>query len=157
MSKTFVRSTTPKITPFLWLENRAEEAAQFYASVFPNAEVLHTDPQVSTVRLEGQEFHLFNGGPHFRLSPAFSIFVQCQTQSEIDDLWTKLTADGGEDSNCGWLKDKYGVSWQLCPPILLEYLNDPDPEKASRVRNAMLEMNKLDIAALQRAYDGRAQ
>jgi predicted 3-demethylubiquinone-9 3-methyltransferase (glyoxalase superfamily) len=141
-----------KITPFLWLENRAEEAAQFYASVFPNAEVLSTSAQTAIVRLEGQEIHLFNGGAHFKLSPAFSLFVPCETQTEIDDLWAKLTADGGKDSRCGWLEDKYGVSWQLVPPILLRYLNDPDPEKASRVRTAMLEMNKLDIAALEAAY-----
>jgi predicted 3-demethylubiquinone-9 3-methyltransferase (glyoxalase superfamily) len=144
----------PKITPFLWLENRAEEAAQFYASIFENAEVLHSDAQIATVRLEGQEFHLLNGGPHFKLSPAFSIFVSCETQAEIDDLWAKLTADGGKESQCGWLEDKFGVSWQLCPPLLVKYLNDPDREKANRVRDAMMTMNKLDIAALQRAYDG---
>ena len=142
-----------KITPFLWLENRAEEAAQFYASVFPYAEIISTSAQSATVRLEGQEVHLFNGGPHFKLSPAFSMFVNCETQSEIDSLWAKLTADGGKDSRCGWLEDRFGVSWQLVPPMLQAYLNDPDREKAGRVMAAMLSMNKLDIAALQRAYD----
>ena len=142
-----------KITPFLWLESRAEEAAQFYTSVFPHAEILSSSAQSATVRLEGQEMHLFNGGPHFKLSPAFSMFVNCETQSEIDRLWTKLTADGGKDSRCGWLTDKYGVSWQLVPPMLRAYLNDPDREKAKRVMTTMLEMNKLDIAALQHAYD----
>jgi predicted 3-demethylubiquinone-9 3-methyltransferase (glyoxalase superfamily) len=144
-----------RITPFLWLESGAEDAAQFYASVFPNAEVLSSSAQSATVRLEGQELHLFNGGPHFKLSPAFSLFVNCETQTEIDDLWTKLTAEGGKDSRCGWLTDKYGVSWQLVPPMLRAYLTDPDREKAGRVMAAMLEMNKLDIAALQRAHDGR--
>jgi predicted 3-demethylubiquinone-9 3-methyltransferase (glyoxalase superfamily) len=142
-----------KITPFLWLENSAEEAAQFYATVFPHAEILSSSAQSATVRLEGQEIHLFNGGTHFKLSPAFSLFVNCETQAEIDDLWAKLTADGGKDSRCGWLEDKFGVSWQLIPPMLVAYLNDPDREKAGRVMDAMLGMNKLDIAALQHAYD----
>jgi predicted 3-demethylubiquinone-9 3-methyltransferase (glyoxalase superfamily) len=141
-----------KITPFLWLESGAGEAAQFYASVFQDAKILSSSAQSATVRLEGQEIHLFNGGPHFKLSPAFSLFVNCETQAEIDTLWTKLTADGGKDSRCGWLEDKYGVSWQLIPPMLRAYLNDPDREKAGRVMAAMLEMNKLDIAALEAAY-----
>ncbi len=142
-----------KITPFLWFENEAEAAAQFYASVFPHAEILSSSAQSATVKLEGQEIHLFNGGPHFKLSPAFSLFVNCETQMEIDDLWAKLTADGGKDSQCGWLTDKYGVSWQLVPPMLRAYLNDPDREKVGRVMKAMLGMNKLNIAVLQRAYD----
>jgi predicted 3-demethylubiquinone-9 3-methyltransferase (glyoxalase superfamily) len=144
----------PKITPFLWFENCAEEAAQFYASVFPGANVVRTSPQSATLQLEGQEFHLFNGGPHFKLTPAFSMFVNCETQAEIDTLWEKLTADGGEDSRCGWLTDKYGLSWQLVPPMLGAYLQDPDPSRAKRVMDAMLEMGKLDIAALERAYQG---
>ncbi len=142
-----------KITPFFWLESRAEEAAQFYASVFPHAEILSSSAQSATVRLEGQEIHLFNGGPHFKLSPAFSMFVNCETQTEIDDLWEKLTADGGSPSRCGWLTDKYGLSWQLVPPVLRAYLGDPDPVKAKRVMDAMLGMGKLDIAGLESAYN----
>jgi predicted 3-demethylubiquinone-9 3-methyltransferase (glyoxalase superfamily) len=143
-----------KITPFLWLESGAEDAAQFYASVFPNAEILSTSAKMTTVRLEGQVLHLLNGGPHFKLSPAFSLFVHCETQADIDTLWDKLTADGGKESRCGWLEDKYGVSWQLVPPKLPAQLQDPDPARAKRVMEVMLTMNKLDIAALQRAYDG---
>ncbi len=142
-----------KITPFLWLNDQAQEAAQFYASVFPNAEVLSTSAKMATVRLEGQELHLLNGGPHFKLSPAFSLFVHCETQTDIDTLWEKLTTDGGKESRCGWLEDKYGVSWQLVPPKLPAQLQDPDSARAKRVMDAMLTMNKLDIAALQKAYD----
>ena len=100
-----------------------------------------------------QTLIIFNGGPHYKLSPAMSLFVNCETQQEIDDLWGKLTADGGEDSRCGWLKDKYGLSWQLVPPILTKLLRDKDPVKAKRVMNAMMKMNKLDIATLRAAHD----
>jgi predicted 3-demethylubiquinone-9 3-methyltransferase (glyoxalase superfamily) len=143
-----------KITPFLWFESQADEAAQFYVSVFKNAKLLHSDAISASVELEGQELHLFNGGPHFKLSPAFSLFVACKTQGKIDELWEKLTADGGKPSQCGWLEDKYGVSWQIAPSILVKYLTDPDPVKAGRVRDIMMPMQKLDLAALQRAYNG---
>jgi predicted 3-demethylubiquinone-9 3-methyltransferase (glyoxalase superfamily) len=143
-----------KITPFLWFESQADEAAQFYVSVFKNAKLLHSDAISASVELEGQELHLFNGGPHFKLSPAFSLFVACETQGKIDELWEKLTADGGKPSQCGWLEDKYGVSWQIAPSILVKYLTDPDPVKAGRVRDIMMPMQKLDLAALQRAYNG---
>ncbi|MGL5003713.1 MAG: VOC family protein [Casimicrobium sp.] len=142
-----------KVTPFLWLEKDAHAAAQFYASVFKNAKIIAQDPQTATVELEGQTLQLFNGGPHFKLSPAFSLSVSCPTQAEIDELWDKLTADGGAPMQCGWLTDKYGVSWQIVPPILIAYLQDPDPVKVQRVTDAMMEMVKLDIAALQNAYD----
>jgi predicted 3-demethylubiquinone-9 3-methyltransferase (glyoxalase superfamily) len=143
-----------KITPFLWFESQADEAAQFYVSVFKNAKLLHSDAISASVELEGQELHLFNGGPHFKLSPAFSLFVNCESQTEIDGYWEKLTADGGKESQCGWLEDKYGVSWQIAPSILVKYLTDPDPVKAGRVRDVMMPMQKLDLAALQRAYNG---
>jgi predicted 3-demethylubiquinone-9 3-methyltransferase (glyoxalase superfamily) len=143
-----------KITPFLWFESQADEAAQFYVSVFKNAKLLHSDAISASVELEGQELHLFNGGPHFKLSPAFSLFVACETQGKIDELWEKLTADSGKPSQCGWLEDKYGVSWQIAPSILVKYLTDPDPVKAGRVRDIMMPMQKLDLAALQRAYNG---
>jgi predicted 3-demethylubiquinone-9 3-methyltransferase (glyoxalase superfamily) len=105
------------------------------------------------VQLEGQELHLFNGGPHYKLSPAFSLFVACETQDQIDEYWDKLTADGGKPMQCGWLTDKYGVTWQIAPPILVKYLTDPDPIKAGRVRDVMMPMQKLDLEALQKAYD----
>jgi predicted 3-demethylubiquinone-9 3-methyltransferase (glyoxalase superfamily) len=142
-----------KITPFLWFESQAQEAAQFYVETFKNAKLLHTDAMSAIVQLEGQELHLFNGGPHYKLSPAFSLFVACETQDQIDEYWDKLTADGGKPMQCGWLTDKYGVTWQIAPPILVKYLTDPDPIKAGRVRDVMMPMQKLDLEALQKAYD----
>jgi predicted 3-demethylubiquinone-9 3-methyltransferase (glyoxalase superfamily) len=144
----------PKITPFLWFDHQAAEAAAFYCAVFPNSTLVSQSAQSVTLILEGQRLNLLNGGPHYRLSPAFSLFVSCETQAEIDDLWQKLTADGGAPSRCGWLVDKYGLSWQLVPPLLGAYLQDPDPVKSGRVLDAMLTMTKLEIAELQRAYDG---
>ncbi len=140
-----------KITPFLWFDGNVEEMLSFYTSIFPNSQIIGTPPRLI---LEGQELILFNGGAHYQLSPAFSLFVSCQTQAEIDDLWEKLISGGGEPSRCGWLKDKYGLSWQLVPPMLGAYLQDPDPIKAKRVLDAMLQMNKLEIAVLQNAHDG---
>jgi predicted 3-demethylubiquinone-9 3-methyltransferase (glyoxalase superfamily) len=140
-----------KITPFLWFEGNALEAAQFYVSVFKNSKVISASPMTVRLELEGQELMILNGGPHFKLTPAVSLFVHCQTQPEIDDLWTKLTADGGADSKCGWLVDKYGLSWQLVPHILGKLLADPDKAKSQRVMNAMLKMNKLEIAVLEQA------
>ena len=140
-----------KVTPFLWFEGNALEAADFYTSIFKSSKIISASPKIVTLELEGQTLMLLNGGPHFKLSPAVSLFVNCETQAEIDDLWTKLTADGGADSQCGWLVDKYGLSWQLVPTILGKLLSDPDQAKAQRVREAMLKMNKLEIAALQRA------
>jgi predicted 3-demethylubiquinone-9 3-methyltransferase (glyoxalase superfamily) len=154
-----------KIRPFLWFDDKAEEAANFYVSVFKNSRI--TDVRrygaeapgetgtVMTVsfELEGQEFMALNGGPHYTLTPAISFFVDCKTQSEVDDLWDKLVK-GGEESQCGWLQDKYGVSWQIIPEALGEMLSDPDDEKSERVMKAMLGMVKIDVAELQRAYDG---
>ena len=148
-----------KITPFLWFDTQAEEAMNFYVSVFKNARVLGVTPgpngiaQSVNFELEGQEFIGLNAGPQFKFNEAISFLVDCETQAEVDALWNKLTADGGEESMCGWLKDKYGLSWQIIPSALGRLLSDPDPEKAGRVLQAMLKMNKIDIQELQEAYD----
>lgn len=148
-----------KITPFLWFDTQAEEAMNFYVSVFKNSKVLGVsrgpDGKVFTVsfELDGQEFIGLNAGPQFMFNEAISMFVNCEDQAEVDKLWTKLTADGGEESMCGWLKDKYGLSWQIIPKQLGELMGDPDPAKAQRVTQAMLQMKKIDVAGLQRAYD----
>jgi predicted 3-demethylubiquinone-9 3-methyltransferase (glyoxalase superfamily) len=150
-----------KITPFLWFDHQAVEAMDLYVSIFKNSKVLEKRPgpdgSVMSVRfeLDGQEIAAFNAGPQFKFTEAISFFVNCETQEEVDELWTKLTADGGEESMCGWLKDKYGLSWQIVPRALGELLADEDAEKAGRVMQAMLGMQKIDIAGLQRAYDQR--
>jgi predicted 3-demethylubiquinone-9 3-methyltransferase (glyoxalase superfamily) len=150
-----------KITPFLWFDHQAEEAMNLYVSVFKNSRVLSVTPgpngiaQTVSFELEGQEFIGLNAGPQFKFNEAISFFVNCETQAEVDELWNKLTADGGEESMCGWLKDKYGLSWQIIPTALGQMLNDPNPERAGRVMQAMLKMNKIDIQTLQEAYDGR--
>jgi len=155
----------PRITPFLWFDDKAEEAANFYVSVFKNSKigsiVRYSDAgpgpkgSVMTVsfELEGQPFIALNGGPLYTFSPAISFFVDCKTQQEVDELWDKLTAGGGE-VECGWLRDKYGVSWQIIPTALLELMQDKDPVKSQRVFKAMLQMTKIDIEGLQRAYRG---
>lgn len=153
-----------KITPFFWFDSQAEEAAKFYISIFKNskinsiaryAEGNHGEPgSVMTVAftIEGQEFTALNGGPVFHINEAVSFVVNCETQAEVDDLWERLSADG-EKSQCGWLKDKFGVSWQIVPTILGKLMQAEDPIRAQRVTKAMLQMTKLDIAVLQRAYD----
>jgi predicted 3-demethylubiquinone-9 3-methyltransferase (glyoxalase superfamily) len=149
-----------KITPFLWFDSQAEEAMNFYVSIFKNSRVLGVTPgpdgiaQSVTFELEGQEFIGLNAGPQFQFNEAISFFVDCKTQEEVDELWAKLTADGGEESMCGWLKDKYGLSWQIIPSALGQMLNDPDPVKAQRVMQAMLQMQKIDIEGLRQAYEG---
>jgi predicted 3-demethylubiquinone-9 3-methyltransferase (glyoxalase superfamily) len=149
-----------KITPFLWFDTQAEEAMNFYVSVFKNSKVLGVTPGpngiASTVNfeLEGQEFIALNAGPQFKFNESISFLVDCKTQEEVDELWTKLTAAGGEESMCGWLKDKYGLWWQIVPSVLGEMLGDKDPEKAGRVMQAMLKMRKITIADLQKAYEG---
>lgn len=154
-----------KISPFLWFESQAEEAMRFYTSVFKNSKVVNVNrygeagpgPEGSvmsaTFELEGQQFLALNGGPQpgFTFSPAISFFVSCETQEEVDDLWEKLS-EGGETQQCGWLKDRFGVSWQIIPTALNEMLNDPDPEKARRVMEAMLGMEKIDIEGLEEAH-----
>jgi len=149
-----------KITPFLWFDGQAEEAMRFYVSVFKNSKVgsvnrAGPDGPVITVsfQLEGQEFMALNGGPKYKFTEAISLFVSCETQQEVDELWGKLTA-GGEEQPCGWLKDKYGLSWQIIPTALGRMLGDKDPAKAQRAMQAMLQMKKIDIARLQQAHDG---
>ncbi|MEW6240059.1 MAG: VOC family protein [Chloroflexota bacterium] len=149
-----------KITPFLWFDTQAEEAMNFYVSIFKNSKVggvsRGPDGRAFSVsfQLDGQEFMGLNAGPQYRFSEAVSFFVNCEDQAEVDDLWSKLIADGGEESRCGWLKDKYGLSWQIIPRQLGELMGDPDPEKSRRVMEAMLKMNKIVIADLQKAHQG---
>jgi predicted 3-demethylubiquinone-9 3-methyltransferase (glyoxalase superfamily) len=155
-----------KITPFLWFDTQAEEAARFYVSVFKNSKIVGVTrygeagpgPRGSvmtvTFELGGQEFIALNGGPHFKFTEAVSFSVDCKTQEEVDEFWRKLT-EGGEEGQCGWLKDKYGLSWQINPRILGEMLSDPDPAKSKRVMEAMLKMKKIDIGRLKQAYDQR--
>jgi predicted 3-demethylubiquinone-9 3-methyltransferase (glyoxalase superfamily) len=154
-----------KITPFLWFNNNAEEAMNFYVSIFKNSKILNISrygkggpgPEgtvmTATFQLDGQEFSALNGGPEFPFTEAISFFVDCQSQAEVDELWDKLSA-GGEISRCGWLKDKYGLSWQIIPSVLGELLGDKDPAKSKRVLEAMLKMTKIDISLLKQAYAG---
>jgi predicted 3-demethylubiquinone-9 3-methyltransferase (glyoxalase superfamily) len=148
------------ITPWLWFDTEGEEAANFYASVFPNSKILDvtrygpgTEDKVMTVSFElnGQKFVALNGGPEFTFSEAVSFMVSCDGQEEVDELWSTLTEDGGEESQCGWLKDKFGVSWQIIPTRLRELLSDPDPERSRRAMEAMLKMKKIEIGELERA------
>lgn len=149
-----------KITPFLWFDTQAEEAMNFYASIFKNSKVASVsrgpDGRAFSVsfELDGQEFMGLNAGPQFKFNESISMFVNCENQAEVDDLWSKLTADGGEESMCGWLKDKYGLSWQIVPKQLGELMGDPDPEKSQRVMQAMLKMQKIIVADLELAHRG---
>lgn len=150
------------ITPLLWFDDNAEEAANFYVSVFTNSRVLGAtrygdagpgrSGSVMTVRfvLDGQQFTALNGGPNFRFTPAISFVVNCQTQAEVDECWARLTA-GGSEGQCGWLTDRFGVSWQVVPSALMELLKEPDPQKSKQVMQALMQMKKLDLAALQTA------
>lgn len=152
-----------KITPCLWFDNNAEEAVNFYVSLFKNAKIdsvarypegapgLAGSVMTMTFQLDGQHFMVLNGGPDFKFTEAISLFVNCENQQEVDELWEKLS-QGGEKSQCGWLKDKFGLSWQIVPTVLGELMSDPDPVKSQRVMQAMLQMTKLDIKALQDAY-----
>jgi predicted 3-demethylubiquinone-9 3-methyltransferase (glyoxalase superfamily) len=148
------------ITPFLWFDNQAEEAMNFYVSIFEDAEIVSGMPgpdgklMGGTFTLNGQEFMVLNGGPMYSFTPAISLFVKCETQEEVDYYWAKLT-DGGSEEPCGWLKDKFGLSWQIIPNALGELIGHPDREKAGRALQAMLQMKKIDIAALQAAFDGQ--
>ena len=158
------------ITPFLWFDHQAQEAVKFYTSVFNdsrigrilrcNEEVAKASGQpagsVLTIefKIAGQKFVALNGGPQFKFNESVSFVVNCETQEEIDYFWQKLTADGGEESQCGWLRDKFGLSWQITPTVLIDMLHDDDPQKAERVMHAMLQMQKIDIAKLKAAYDG---
>ncbi len=147
------------ITPFLWFDTQAEEAMQFYTSIFPCSKVVSVhragDVVMSvTFELEGQRFMGLNAGPHFAFNEAVSFFVSCDTQQQVDELWDKLLANGGKPTQCGWLKDRFGLSWQIIPTVLPRLLGDPDREKAGRAVQAMMQMVKIDGAALQRAFDG---
>ena len=153
-----------RITPHLWFDNQAEEAINFYVSLFKDSKVLSVSryevdaPEspgtvvTATFQLAGREFMALNGGPHFKFNEAISLFVNCETQAEVDELWEKLSA-GGEKGQCGWLKDRFGMSWQIIPTALGELLGDKDPRKAQNVMQAMLQMTKIDITALRRAYE----
>ena len=155
-----------KITTFLWFDDNAEEAMNFYVSVFKNSKLLNVSrlPEgapgaagkvtMGKFQLEGQEFMALNGGPHFKFTEAISLFVSCETQAEVDELWTKLTADGGSESQCGWLKDKFGLSWQIIPTALPRLLGDKDPARAQRAMQAMLTMKKIDVAKMEEAAAG---
>jgi len=152
-----------KITPFLWFDGKAEEAMNFYVSIFKNSKVVNVTRygeagpgpkgtvMTAKFELDGQEFVALNGGPQFTFTEAISFVVNCATQQEVDEFWEKLS-EGGEKSRCGWLKDKYGLSWQVVPTVLVEMLQDKDAEKSKRVMQAMLQMDKLDIKALKQAY-----
>lgn len=156
-----------KIVPYLWFDDQAEEAMKFYVSIFGNSRVVSVTRDEAGVagpkgrvlvvqfQLEGQDFLALNGGPQFKFTEAISLHVTCETQEEVDRLWAKLTSGGGEESQCGWLKDRYGVSWQIIPRTLGEMIGDKDPAKAKRAMEAMLQMQKIDIATVKRAYDGR--
>ena len=155
----------PRINPFLWFDTQAEEAAAFYTSIFPNSKILKTARygdagpgpagSVMTVEfdLDGQRVVALNGGPHFKFNEAISLSVDCRDQAEVDHYWTKLT-EGGHEAPCGWLKDKFGLSWQVVPTVLVTLLTDPDPAKSKRVMAAMLQMTKIDVAALENAARG---
>jgi len=154
-----------KITPFLWFDGKAEEAMNFYVSVFKNSKVGRVSRygeagpgpkgtvMSATFQLDGQDFFALNGGPQFVFTPAISFFVNCETQQEVDELWDKLS-EGGQKERCGWLKDRFGLSWQIIPSILGKLLQDPDAEKAKRVMQAMLQMDKIDIERLKQAHRG---
>ena len=153
-----------KITPFLWFDNQAEEAMNFYTSIFKNSRIVNTkrygdagpgpkgSVMTGTFILDGQEFYALNGGPHFKFTEAISLFIKCETQEEVDLFWDKLS-DGGQKSRCGWLKDRFGLSWQIIPSSLGRLISDPDPARAGRAMQAMLGMQKIDIAALEQAAD----
>jgi predicted 3-demethylubiquinone-9 3-methyltransferase (glyoxalase superfamily) len=155
-----------KITPFLWFDGNAEQAINFYTSIFKDSKIINASRygdagpghkgslMTASFQLQGQEFMALNGGPQFKFTEAVSFFVKCETQAEVDNFWEKLSA-GGQKSQCGWLKDKYGLSWQIIPETLGKLLSDKDSEKSKRVMMAMLKMSKIEIKKLQDAYDGK--
>lgn len=144
-----------KVTPFLWFNNNAQEAMEYYVSLFPRSKVISSNPMGGMFELDGQQIMTLNGGPMYTFTEAISLYVNCESQREVDELWEKLSA-GGEKGKCGWLKDKYGLSWQVIPTKLWELMRDPNPKKSQAVMQAMLQMTKLDIAGLQQAYDAAA-
>jgi predicted 3-demethylubiquinone-9 3-methyltransferase (glyoxalase superfamily) len=142
-----------KITTFLWFDGQAEQAARFYVDTFQNSRIVSSSPMTVVFELEGQRFMALNGGPRFKFTEAISLFVDCETQAEVDALWERLLTGGGSPSQCGWLKDQFGLNWQVVPEVLRGMLTDPDPARAQRAMQAMLTMTKLDIAALEKARD----
>jgi predicted 3-demethylubiquinone-9 3-methyltransferase (glyoxalase superfamily) len=156
--------TTQKITPFLWFNQEAEEAVNFYVSLFKDSKILSVSRygdsgpgpkgsvMVVSFQLAGQKFTALNGGPHFKFTEAVSLFVDCESQEEVDTLWSKLTANGGQESQCGWLKDRYGLSWQIVPTRFMQMMQDKDPRRTQRVMQAMMTMKKFDLARLEQAY-----
>jgi predicted 3-demethylubiquinone-9 3-methyltransferase (glyoxalase superfamily) len=164
-SKGKEQSNRQKITPFLWFDDKAEEAAKFYVSIFKNSKIGSVSRygeagpgpkgtvMVVSFQLNGQEFTALNGGPQFKFTPAISFLVNCETQQEVDELWEKLS-QGGRKDRCGWLQDRYGVSWQIVPTVLGKLMSDPDREKANRVMKAMLQMDKIEVKALEAAHKG---
>lgn len=141
----------PKVTPFLWFDGNVEEAVNFYASVFKDARIVSMSPATATFELMGQEFYALNGGPRYKFNEAVSFFIKCETQEEVDYYWEKLTAGGGAEQPCGWVKDRFGLSWQVIPNALGAYLSGDDQQKAGRVMQAMLQMKKIIIADLDKA------
>jgi predicted 3-demethylubiquinone-9 3-methyltransferase (glyoxalase superfamily) len=160
-------AVTQRITPFLWFDNQAEEAANYYCSIFKNSKLGQivrygdTGPgpkgqvMIATFQLDGQQFTALNGGPRFKFTEAISLAVNCETQEEIDYYWEKLSADGGEQVQCGWLKDKYGLSWQVVPTIIGELMSGKDPARSNRVMQAVMQMKKLDLQTMKDAYEGK--
>jgi predicted 3-demethylubiquinone-9 3-methyltransferase (glyoxalase superfamily) len=144
----------PKITPFLWFAVPLDEPVAYYKSIFKDFRVHSQAPTHATFEIEGQRFHALNGGPHHEFNEAVSFFIDCEDQADVDYYWERVTADGGAESQCGWLKDKYGLSWQVIPKALMRYLGDPDRERAGRVIQEMLKMKKIDVATLDRAAAG---
>jgi predicted 3-demethylubiquinone-9 3-methyltransferase (glyoxalase superfamily) len=144
----------PTITPFLWFDGQAQEAMKFYTSIFKDSKVISSNPMSVQFELQGQRFIGLNAGPHHKFTPAVSFFIEVETQAEIDNYWNKLLAGGGRPDQCGWLQDKFGLSWQVIPKALPQLLSDPDPAKAKRALDAMLKMSKIDLAELQRAHAG---
>ena len=154
-----------KITTFLWFDSNAEEAMNFYVSIFKNSKILNVarygdagpgpkgTVMAASFQMAGQEFQALNGGPKYKFTPAISLFVNCESQQEVDELWAKLLEGGGREDQCGWLQDRFGLSWQIIPTLLPKLLSDKDPKKASRVMKAMLQMRKIDSKKLQQAYD----
>lgn len=147
------------VTPFLWFAEKAEEAIEFYASVFKNSKIINKSNGpgffMGTIQIAGQNIHIMGAQHKLKFNETFSLFVSVETQEEVDELWSKLTADGGAESMCGWLTDKYGVSWQIIPETLMRLMGDPDRTKANRVMQAMLQMRKIEVAKLQAAFDGK--
>jgi predicted 3-demethylubiquinone-9 3-methyltransferase (glyoxalase superfamily) len=143
--------TVPRITPFLWFDNNAQEAAKFYVSIFKNSKIIQLSPMVSTFEIDSQRLMALNGGPVFKFTEAISFYVSCESQKEVDYYWESLLKDGGKESQCGWLKDKYGLSWQIVPAVLQELLASGDQKKSDRVMQALLKMVKLDVEGLKKA------